>query len=158
MGRFFTRFGVFWRNCNWLQKTTLTVSFMYVVVFITMLVLRPGSKTFYQGFQNTYQIIAPLWAGIACLVHWAKGRHETKSQKIAWFFLGLGCLSFAGGQTTWTVYESVLGQEVPFPGWADVGYLGSYPFLTLQRHRPLGRGGLSDHNDPENQQHGSGEG
>ena len=38
-------------------------------------------------------------------------------------------LSFALGQITWTYYESIRGIEVPFPGWADAGYLGTYPFL-----------------------------
>ncbi len=104
---------------------------IYAIVFIAMIVFRPGSKAFYQNFQNTYQIIAPLWATLCCFAHWAKGRHESRSQKRAWLFIGLGCLSFTGGQITWTVIESILGQEVPFPGWADVGYLGSYPFLLL---------------------------
>ncbi|HJP82652.1 MAG TPA: HD domain-containing phosphohydrolase [Fimbriimonadaceae bacterium] len=104
---------------------------LYASIFIAMLVMRPGSKTFYQGFQNSYQIIAPLWASICCFAYWAKGRHEMRSQRAAWFLIGLGCLSFTAGQTTWTVIESVMGQEVPFPGWADVGYLGSYPCLLL---------------------------
>src|SRR5690606_20823854 len=46
-------------------------------------------------------------------------------------FIGLGCFSFAGGQATWTFYESIRGIEVPFPGPPDVGYLGSYPFLLI---------------------------
>jgi diguanylate cyclase (GGDEF)-like protein len=131
MGRGITRLRAFWRHCSWFQKTTLAASCAYAAIFIAMLVLRPGSKEFYQGFQNTYQIIAPLWAAISCFGFWIKGRHETKSQRTAWLLLGIGCLSFAGGQTTWTVYESILKQEVPFPGWPDVGYLGSYPFLLI---------------------------
>lgn len=131
MGRGITRFRTFWRNCHWFQKATLASAGGYVALFIFMLVFRPGSKSFYQAFQNTYQIIAPLWATMCCFAYWAKGVHETKSQRNAWFLLGLGCLSFTGGQSTWTVTESVLGKEVPFPGWADVGYLGSYPFLII---------------------------
>jgi diguanylate cyclase (GGDEF)-like protein len=131
MGRVISRTTNFWKQCTGIQKATIAVALGYALVFIAMLVLRPGSKTFYQGFQNTYQIIAPLWAAVVVLICWIKAKHENKSQKAAWFFIGLGCLSFAGGQTTWTVYESVLGQEVPFPGWPDVGYLGSYPFLLM---------------------------
>jgi len=131
MSNWLSRVTSFWRQCNAVQKATIAISSAYAVLFITMIVLRPGSKTFYQGFQNSYQIIAPAWAVFACFSHWLRGRHESASQKAAWFFLGLGCLSFAAGQTTWTVYESILGQEVPFPGWADVGYLGSYPFLIV---------------------------
>lgn len=131
MGRGYIRFRSFWRHCSWFQKATISTSVLYAVIFITMIVLRPGSKTFYQGFQNTYQIIAPLWATLCCFAYWVKGRHETKSQKAAWLLIGLGCLSFTGGQSTWTVIESIQGKEVPFPGLADVGYLGSYPFLII---------------------------
>ena len=38
-------------------------------------------------------------------------------------------LSWGIGQAIWTWYEVVLDQEVPYPGLADVGYLGAVPFL-----------------------------
>ncbi len=131
MGRLFTRLRTFWTHCSTLQRVTIIGAFTYAAVFIAMLVFRPGSKSFYQGFQNSYQIVAPLWASICCFVYWLKGRHDVSSQKAAWFLIGLGCLSFTGGQVTWTVYETILGKEVPFPGWADVGYLGSFPCILL---------------------------
>ncbi len=131
MGRGFIRFRSFWRNCSGFQKATISATVLYAVIFIAMIVLRPGSKEFYQNFHNTYQILAPLWASLFCFAFWFHGRHETKSQKLAWLFIGLGCFSFAGGQATWTYYESVRGIEVPFPGPPDIGYLGSYPFLLI---------------------------
>jgi len=131
MGKAFSRLSTFWRKASTLQKITLGLSAIYVVLFIAMLILRPGSKAFYHGFQNIYQIITPLWASVCCFAFWRKGQHETKSQRIAWFLIGLGCLSFTTGQTTWTVIETFKGQEVPFPGWPDLGYLGSYPFLLV---------------------------
>ena len=131
MGQVISRLSSFWKQCTVLQKVTLASAITYALVFIAMLVFRPGSPKFYQTFQNTYQIIAPFWASFAVFFCWIKAKHENRSQRAAWFFIGLGCLSFAAGQATWTVYESVLGQEVPFPGWPDVGYLGSYPFLII---------------------------
>jgi len=131
MGRVFLRLSTFWRKTSKLQKATLALAASYVVLFIAMLITRPGSKEFYHGFQNIYQIIAPLWASMCCFVFWRRNLHETKSQKAAWFLIGLGCLSFTGGQATWTVIETFQGKEVPFPGWPDVGYLGSYPFLLV---------------------------
>lgn len=118
-----------WQKLTVLQKIIITLSALYAGIFIFMLVARPGSKEFYHGFFNTYQAIPPFFAGMASLWFFAKGHHESKSKKWGWFFVGLGCLSFCAGQTTWTIYESVLGQEVPFPGWPDAGYLGSYLFL-----------------------------
>ncbi|MBN9504112.1 MAG: hypothetical protein BGO01_16700 [Armatimonadetes bacterium 55-13] len=131
MGRGIKRSYAFWKKCSRLQKITLVMSLGYMALFVFMLTVRPGSKDFYHGFQNIYQILAPLWASFACFVYARSPKHETKSQKAAWWLIGLGCLSFTAGQTTWTVIETFMGQEVPFPGWPDVGYLGSYPFLLV---------------------------
>jgi diguanylate cyclase (GGDEF)-like protein len=129
MGRVFGRFSLFWHRCSALQKSTLSLSVLYVGLFIGMLVARPGSKEFYHGFQNIYQVIAPLWAGICCLIYAFGNRHEARSQKAAWVLIALGCLFFTSGQVMWTIYETFLGKEVPFPGPPDIGYLGSYPFI-----------------------------
>ncbi len=131
MGRGVTRFSAFWRKCSGLQKTTLLLAFVYAVVFVVMLIKRPGSKEFYHGFQNIYQIIAPLWAGVCCFVYSFGRKHEVKSQRVAWCLIAIGCLSFTAGQVMWTIYETFLGKEVPFPGPPDIGYLGSYPFLLV---------------------------
>jgi len=131
MGRGVIRVSQFWRRCNGLQRTTAILSIAYVVVFIMMLILRPGSKDFYHGFQNIYQIIAPCWASICCFVYAFKHRHDIPSQKVAWLLIGIGCFSFTGGQIIWTIYETFLGKEVPFPGPPDIGYLASYPFLLI---------------------------
>src|SRR5438128_2711084 len=40
-------------------------------------------------------------------------------------------LSYVIGQVLWTLNEDVLHLAVLFPSWADVGYLGSYPFALL---------------------------
>jgi len=118
-----------WTALKLYQKAITIFSILYAAVFITMLVTRPGTKDFYQAFQNTYQAVPPLFAAICCFVLYQKQRTEGLARRLGWLFIGLGSLSFCAGQTTWTVYESVLGVEVPFPGWADAGYLGSYVLL-----------------------------
>jgi hypothetical protein len=40
-----------------------------------------------------------------------------------WIFLACASISWGVGQVIWTWYESS-GREVPFPSYADVGYLG----------------------------------
>jgi hypothetical protein len=37
---------------------------------------------------------------------------------------------WAAGQVTWTVYEVVLGQQVPQPGLVDIGFLSAVPFAV----------------------------
>jgi diguanylate cyclase (GGDEF)-like protein len=110
------------------QQIIAIASLVYVSIFIFMLVVRPGTEQFYQAFHNVYQMAPPIFAGI-CGVILATRRHASQASRVGWLFVGLGCLSFGTGQGLWTYFESILGQEVPFPGWPDVGYLGTYVFL-----------------------------
>lgn len=107
----------------------MLLTFAYASVFIGMLVLRPGTKQFYYAFFNTYQIIPPLFAGIAGLFCYKFGYHRNHIRRAGRLIIALGCLSWAAGQSTWTYFESIRGVEVPFPSWADAGYLAAYPLL-----------------------------
>ena len=109
----------------------LIATLIYAVVFIGMIWLHPGSETFYTNFQNTYQIFPPLLAGLCALAYAFKGEHYSGTYRIAWVLLGIGSLLWAGGQITWTVFESILKTEPPYPGPPDFGYLGAYPFLII---------------------------
>ena len=113
-----------------LQRAIVIGTLLYSVIFVGMLIARPGSKSFYHGFSNIYQIFPPLFAAICCVCFARWGEGIPLNRRIGWFLIGIGSLSFAAGQTTWTYYETLRGQEVPFPGWADLGYLGTYPFLV----------------------------
>ena len=112
-----------------IQKITVLLTIVYAIIFIAMLVLRPGSRHFYDAFFNTYQILPPLLAGIAGIIYYRCGRHNNAIRRVGWLLIALGCLSFAIGQSTWTYFESIAGIEVPFPSWADAGYLANYVFL-----------------------------
>ncbi|HVL40014.1 MAG TPA: diguanylate cyclase [Fimbriimonadaceae bacterium] len=114
-----------------LQRVVIFGSLTYAAFFVFMLIFRPLSKADYQTFFNVYQIIPPLIAGLIGLFFSRRGHLSSRSERLGWAFIGLGCLSFAGGQSTWTYYESVRGIEVPFPGWADLGYLGAYPLILV---------------------------
>ena len=106
-------------------------SVCYALLFVYMLAAHPGTKKFYETFFNVYQIFTPLLAGICGVVYFLRGKHASPFRRVGWLLVGLGCLSFAAGQITWTYYESIRGVEVPFPGWADAGYLGAYPCLII---------------------------
>jgi signal transduction histidine kinase len=55
--------------------------------------------------------------------------------------LSLGILSYIIGQGIWTYNENILHLPMLFPSLADIGFLGSYPFVLLAilflPHRPL---------------------
>jgi len=111
------------------QKATVSLTLAYASVFIYMLVARPGSKQFYYAFFNTYQILPPLFAGICGLLCFRFGYHRIPIRRLGWLLIALGCLAWATGQSTWTYFESIRGIEVPFPSWADGGYLAGYALL-----------------------------
>ncbi len=117
-----------WR---WHQWTIAIAATLYAAIFIFMLIVRPGTPEQYHAFFNVYQGIAPLFAAVCGIFASFLSKHLTRTAKVGWFLIGIGCLSFAVGQATWTYFESILNQEVPFPGWPDAGYLGTYPFLIV---------------------------
>ncbi|HEU5271798.1 MAG TPA: EAL domain-containing protein, partial [Jatrophihabitans sp.] len=76
---------------------------------------------------NVALTVAALAAAVACgwRAHQVSGRMAW-----SWGLLGAAVLSWGLGQFVWTWYESILGDEVPFPSLADVGYLGMPVFTA----------------------------
>ncbi|MDP9225432.1 MAG: GGDEF domain-containing protein, partial [Actinomycetota bacterium] len=81
-----------------------------------------------QWFSNVGLVLAPLYACV-CATH--RALQLRGHQRWGWAALALSALSWSLGQTVWGVYESFLGREIPFPSYADLGYLGALPFLFL---------------------------
>ena len=69
-------------------------------------------------------------AGVAAISCALAGRRSIDGSRRAWFLFGASCASWGLGQTTWTVYETVLGRTVPFPSLADIGYLSAVPLAV----------------------------
>ena len=66
-------------------------------------------------------------AGVAAVSCAGAARRTTGGAGRAWFLFAASSASWGLGQTTWTVYETVLGRTVPFPSLADIGYLSAVP-------------------------------
>jgi two-component system, cell cycle response regulator len=91
----------------------------------------PGAATY------LYNVIG-FGAAACCLWRAATYRPE----RAAWLAIGLGMLSFVGGDLHYTLVLANL-DEVPFPSLADVLYLGLYPgcyvgLILLLRRRARG--------------------
>jgi signal transduction histidine kinase len=73
----------------------------------------------------TYAVV-PAAAGL--VLAWAaiRGRRPGWS---AWALIGLGILGWGIGEIIWVYYSGWLDLEVPYPGWADVFYVGAYPLV-----------------------------
>jgi len=89
------------------------------------LVIRIGGARGTAWFSDISGFTAPAVAAILCARTARRGRSR------AWWVLAGACGSWAAGQMVWSWYELVLGREVPFPSFADLGYLGMYPLALV---------------------------
>ncbi len=104
-----------------------------VVAVFAATVLWPVSLTVLSGTdaaQHVSNLGLTAVAALAGLAALRRGRAHTGATRRFWVLLGSGVSSWAAGQAVWTWYESVLGQEVPFPSPADLGYLGLPPLAA----------------------------
>ena len=97
------------------------------ILWSAVLVFHIGSPLTRQWFSNISLCAMPFIAAIACF--WRAWRERGRS-RIPWIFLGAAALSWSCGQMVWTYYESFSGREVPFPSYADLGYLLAVPLLV----------------------------
>ena len=96
------------------------------LVYFLFLVVAPGSPRSVTAINDIGQAVVPLLATVVLLI---TGLTSTGRLRTCWLLLGCAALSWGIGQVIWTWYEVVLDQEVPYPGFADIGYLGAVPFL-----------------------------
>lgn len=101
------------------------VALAAVAVFGFVLVTKPLPDDALTAFTDVGQLSAAVLG--ACGAGWAAVRAwRSDRQRLAtsWWLISAGVWSWAWGEAVWTGYEVVLGEEVPFPSLADVGFLG----------------------------------
>jgi hypothetical protein len=95
--------------------------------FVGMLMMSPG------GHDRTIQasdIVMTLAASIASLSCALTGRRHAGAMRAFWWLLAAACAAWATGEAIWSWYEVIRGVEVPYPSWADVGYLIGTPLAV----------------------------
>jgi diguanylate cyclase (GGDEF)-like protein len=97
------------------------------LLYLAYLGFAPGSPSSVTTANDIGQTIVPLL--IAAPVLFAAGRRASGRQRTSWYLLAAAAVSWGLGQAVWTWFEVVLDEIVPYPGLADVGYLGAIPFL-----------------------------
>jgi diguanylate cyclase len=98
----------------------VTVATLLGVAFVVVLRVPAMSDTTVLVLSNGGQLLAAALASAGCAV---ASRRTTDHRRRAWQWLSIGTGAWAAGQLVWSYYEVVLGQEVPFPSLADVGFL-----------------------------------
>jgi signal transduction histidine kinase len=114
-----------------IKRLVLSLTGLYMLIFMAMLIARPGTDQFYKDFNNIYQILPPLFAGVCGLARARKEDPGSPHRRLGWLLVGLASLSFTLGQITWTFYETWLRiDELPSPGPPDIGYGAVAPFFV----------------------------
>jgi two-component system, cell cycle response regulator len=92
---------------------------LYVVQLVTHVLGDPGGT-----FEKVATNVVFLGSGLLCLARAATVARE----RAAWLCFGLGLLAWGLGNLYFTLALWDL-DEIPFPSWADAGYLAFYPAM-----------------------------
>ena len=105
----------------------VALSIWWIILFFVL-----GARLTEQNlyWAATYQLLA-WWGGIYALASsraWG-GFRSTMGRGIIFFGLGLVLQGF--GQTTFSIYTTILHVNIPYPSIADIGYFGSIFFYVV---------------------------
>src|SRR5579864_371067 len=98
------------------------------VLFALHILIHPWGDAAVTAVDDIGEGAAALAAAAAC--GWAARRRAVRFRK-GWAWIAAAALSWGIGEVIWSVYEVGLGQNVPFPSAADVGFLAAIPFTVL---------------------------
>src|SRR5437868_5287137 len=98
------------------------------LLYAAWLLFAWGGAQTTQWLDDTGESVCAFLAAGACVFAAVRHRHRTR---IAWSLIGGSALSWGVGEVVWSYYELVAGHDVPFPSFADLGYLGAVPFAIV---------------------------
>jgi two-component system, sensor histidine kinase and response regulator len=98
--------------------------FLAAVMFQLCITFSIGGHGFANAVDDIGAAVAALLAGIACIVAACRTRRATR---VGWSLLGAAALSWSAGEFIWSYIEVGLGQRVPSPSPADIGFLLMVP-------------------------------
>lgn len=96
------------------------------IVFLLWMVFSFGGARLTDAVDDLAEMVAALLAAAACAL--ASRRHP--SGRTAWLLLALSSLAWGLGEAAWSFYDLVQGVQVPFPSWADLGFLSAIPLAV----------------------------
>src|SRR3989441_12954475 len=99
----------------------------FSLLFAAWLQFQWGGGVLTQRFDSVGETLAAFIAAAVCAI--AGWRHQQRT-RIAWALIGASALFWGVGQAIWSYYELVVGQQVPFPSFADLGFLGAVPLAV----------------------------
>jgi hypothetical protein len=112
-----------------LFRLSAAVVFVFTAVNVAWLQFHWGGPFVTQSLTDIGGSVCATLVAVMSLFAW---RAEAgRERRRPWGFLALAGLAWATGEITWTIYELLLKREVPFPSFADIGFLIGYPLAGL---------------------------
>lgn len=111
------------------QRGCIYAAFTYAVVFLMLLIFRPGGDKALEDYFPLFHLVPHLVTGTCCLAYAWRGRHSTRYHRIGWMLLGLASLTYQAGNIIWLCIATANKGKVPFPSWADAAWCSVFPFL-----------------------------
>ncbi len=100
---------IFWVGIQFSKITDLPINLLY-------------------SFSNGFMATAAGIMGLLIAMHWG-GTKSAVGRAV--LFISLGTTSWGVGTLIWSYYNFVLHVPVPYPSWADAGYITAVPFWMI---------------------------
>ena len=86
-----------------------------------------GGEHATQVFDDVGEFAFAYIAAAACAVAAVRRHGRTR---LAWTLMSVSAFCWGSGEIAWSYYELLLNHQVPFPSFADLGYLAAVPFAV----------------------------
>ena len=94
------------------------------LLFLLWIVLRIDGSRVTDAVDDIGELIAALCAAFMC----GLAARRVRVGRVSWLLLALSSFAWATGEALWSYYDLARGVQVPFPSWADAGFLAAIPF------------------------------
>ena len=106
----------------------LGIVIAYAVINFILNILVVGGSDFIYRLNTVFPILWGLLAVLLLVGLLKRERGNEVSRRVyGWLLWGVGF--WALGDLIWGLYDFAFHIEVPYPSWADLAWLGGYPFL-----------------------------
>src|SRR5262245_49826687 len=106
----------------------ITVALAIAVITGLAVVLLTGAVdgSTASAIDNISETLAAAFAVAACAIR----AHRVPQSRRAWRLLAAAAAAWGAGQAYWS-WAEITSQDVPFPSWADLGYLAALPLAMV---------------------------
>jgi diguanylate cyclase (GGDEF)-like protein/PAS domain S-box-containing protein len=96
----------------------------FSLFFVAWLAFQWGGIHTTQVFDDVGEFVIAYLAAAVCAFAAIKHRGRART---AWALISVSAFSWGSGEVAWSYYELLQGRQVPFPSFADLGYLLAVP-------------------------------